>query len=122
MNATHVQDPKQRITMARVMKHPWVTKRMQWPLKSVREMMKEHGKVIDNEEPELPDLMATYNVLDVPRQVSTLPKPTSSTSPIPPLPSCFFHSPTPCAASLVPPLFTFWLTRLRYFVANAKYE
>lgn len=64
-----MQDPKQRITMTRVMKHPWVTKRGQWPLRSVREMMKEHGKVIDNEEPELPDLMATYNVLDVPRQV-----------------------------------------------------
>ena len=39
--------------------------------------MKEHGKVIDNEEPELPDLMATYNVLDVPRQVSNLSNPIS---------------------------------------------
>ena len=56
--------------MARVMKHPWVTKRGQWQLRSVREMMKEHGRVVDNEEPELPDLMSTYNVLDVPRQVS----------------------------------------------------
>lgn len=62
------QDPKQRITMAKVMKHPWVTKRGQWPLKSVREMMHEHGKV-DEDEPELPDLMSTFNVLDVPRQV-----------------------------------------------------
>lgn len=64
-----IQDPKQRITMARVMKHPWVTKRGQWPLKSVREIIKEHGRFVDSEEPELPDLMSTYNVLDVPRQV-----------------------------------------------------
>ena len=35
--------------------------------------MKDQGKVVDNEEPELPDLMATYNVLDVPRQVHLKP-------------------------------------------------
>lgn len=70
MQSSHcLQDPKQRITMARVMKHPWVTKRGQWPLKSVREIIREHGKFVDTEEPELPDLMSTYNVLDVPRQV-----------------------------------------------------
>ena len=54
--------------MAKVMKHPWVTKRGQWPLKAVREMIKDGGK-IDEDEPELPDLMSTFNVLDVPRQV-----------------------------------------------------
>lgn len=63
-----MQDPKQRITMAKVMRHPWVTKRGQWPLKSVREMLRDDGK-IDDDEPELPDLMSTFNVLDVPRQV-----------------------------------------------------
>lgn len=31
--------------------------------------MRDQGKAVDNEEPELPDLMSTYNVLDVPRQV-----------------------------------------------------
>ena len=51
------------------MKHPWVTKRGQWPLKSVKEMIKETGK-IDEDDVVLPDLMATHNVLDVPRQVA----------------------------------------------------
>jgi hypothetical protein len=63
--------------MTRVMKHPWVTKRGQWPLRSVREMVKEHGKVMNDDEPELPDLMSTYNVLDVPRQVPSPPPPPS---------------------------------------------
>ena len=57
--------------MSQVMKHPWVTKRGQWPLKSVREMIKETGK-IDDDDVILPDLMSTYNVLDVPRQASPL--------------------------------------------------
>ena len=56
--------------MAKVMKHSWVTKRGAWPLKSVREMLRE-GVSLDESEAELPDLMATFNVLDVPRQVRT---------------------------------------------------
>ena len=56
--------------MTQVMKHPWVTKRGQWPLKSVKEMVKETGKIDDEDDVILPDLMATMNVLDVPRQVS----------------------------------------------------
>jgi len=64
--------------MTHVMKHPWVTKRGQWPLRSVREMVKEHSKMLNEDEPELPDLMSTYNVLDVPRQVPP-PPPTTTT-------------------------------------------
>ena len=63
-----MQDPKQRITMGKVMKHPWVTKRGQWPLKCVRDIFRDQGQ-LDEEEPEMPDLMSTFNVLDVPRQV-----------------------------------------------------
>lgn len=69
-----LQNPKERITLPAVMRHPWVTKRGAWPLQTVREM----GGVTEEEEEEinpqlvsLPDMMSTVNVLDVPRQVST---------------------------------------------------
>lgn len=56
--------------MPRVMKHPWVTKRTQWPLRTVRETVKA-GDVIgaDDMESEMPDFMSTLNVLDIPRAV-----------------------------------------------------
>jgi hypothetical protein len=67
-----VQNPKERITLPNIMRHPWVTKRGAWPLQTVREM----GGVLEDEEDEinpqlvsLPDMMNTVNVLDVPRQV-----------------------------------------------------
>lgn len=60
------KDPKERITLSRMMKHPWVTRRGSWPLRSVKEMVRQG----DTPElpPVLPDLMSTLNVLDIPRQ------------------------------------------------------
>lgn len=76
------QDPSQRITLARVMRHPWVTRSGAWPLATLREMggCCAGGSASGGEEEDdclvthpqlvpLPDLMATVNVLDVPRQV-----------------------------------------------------
>lgn len=62
-----VQNPKERITVSKMMKHPWVTRRGSWPLRSVKEMI----RVGERPElpPVLPDLMSTLNVLDIPRQV-----------------------------------------------------
>ncbi len=51
------------------MKHPWVTRRGSWPLRSMKEMVRS-GEDLD-EPAEVPDLMNTFHVLDVPRQVST---------------------------------------------------
>lgn len=76
----YLQNPRERITLGRVMRHPWVTKRGAWPLLTVREM----GGCPDSEDDandlnpqllQLPDLMATSNVLDIPRQVAALPIP-----------------------------------------------
>lgn len=64
-----MQDPKQRLTMPRVMKHAWVTKRGQWPLRTVRETLRAGDAIGADDEPELPDFMSTLNVLDVPRAV-----------------------------------------------------
>lgn len=50
-----------------MMKHPWVTRRGSWPLRSVKEMV-QAGETPE-QAPVLPDLMSTLNVLDVPRQV-----------------------------------------------------
>ncbi len=52
------------------MKHPWVTRRGSWPLRTVKEMV----RMGDTPElpPVLPDLMSTLNVLDIPRQVDIL--------------------------------------------------
>ncbi|KAK9823463.1 hypothetical protein WJX72_002919 [[Myrmecia] bisecta] len=61
-----VKNPKERITLQRVMRHPWVTRQGAWPLRSIREMLRRGEN--PNAEPVLPDLMATMNVLDVPRQ------------------------------------------------------
>ena len=75
-----LQNPRERITLSRVMRHPWVTKRSAWPLLTVREMggcteaMDDDMNDINPQLVKLPDLMATSNVLDIPRQVSlTLP-------------------------------------------------
>ncbi len=53
-----------------MMKHPWVTRRGSWPLRTVKEMV----RMGDTPElpPALPDLMSTLNVLDIPRQVGIL--------------------------------------------------
>jgi len=53
-----------------MMKHPWVTRRGSWPLRTVKEMV----RMGDTPElpPVLPDLMSTLNVLDIPRQVDLL--------------------------------------------------
>ncbi len=53
-----------------MMKHPWVTRRGSWPLRTVKEMV----RMGDTPElpPVLPDLMSTLNVLDIPRQVDIL--------------------------------------------------
>lgn len=63
------QDPKQRLTMPRVMKHAWVTKRGAWPLRTVRETVRAGDAIGADDEPEMPDFMSTLNVLDVPRAV-----------------------------------------------------
>lgn len=65
-----IQNPKERITLNKMMKHSWVTRRGSWPLRSVKEMI----RVGERPElpPVLPDLMSTLNVLDIPRQVCTL--------------------------------------------------
>ena len=54
-----------------MMKHPWVTRRGSWPLRSMKEMVRS-GEDLD-EPAEVPDLMNTFHVLDVPRQVSHPP-------------------------------------------------
>ena len=55
-----------------MMKHPWVTRRGSWPLRTVKEMV----RMGDTPElpPVLPDLMSTLNVLDIPRQVDLCPE------------------------------------------------
>lgn len=60
------KNPKERITLSKMMKHPWVTRGGGWPLRSVKEMI----RVGERPElpPVLPDLMSTLNVLDIPRQ------------------------------------------------------
>jgi len=65
-----LQNPKERITLGKMMKHPWVTRRGSWPLRTVKEMV----RMGDTPElpPALPDLMSTLNVLDIPRQVGIL--------------------------------------------------
>ena len=63
-----LQNPKERITLPKMMKHPWVTRRGSWPLRSMKEMVRS-GEDLD-EQAEVPDLMNTFHVLDVPRQVS----------------------------------------------------
>ena len=71
-----LQDPKQRLTMPKVMKHPWVTKRGQWPLRTVRETVRAGDAIgADDEEPDMPDFMSTLNVLDIPRAVCPSPIP-----------------------------------------------
>lgn len=62
-----LQNPKERISLGRMMKHPWVTRRGSWPLRTVKEMV-QAGETPE-QAPVLPDLMSTLNVLDVPRQV-----------------------------------------------------
>lgn len=66
-----VQNPKERITLSKMMKHSWVTRCGSWPLRSVKEMI----RVGERPElpPVLPDLMSTLNVLDIPRQVHNCP-------------------------------------------------
>lgn len=66
-----MQNPKERITLGKMMKHPWVTRRGSWPLRTVKEMV----RVGETPElpPVLPDLMSTLNVLDIPRQVQHTP-------------------------------------------------
>ena len=66
-----IQNPKERITLSKMMKHSWVTRRGSWPLRSVKEMI----RVGERPElpPVLPDLMSTLNVLDIPRQVHSCP-------------------------------------------------
>ena len=68
-----MQNPKERITLGKMMKHPWVTRRGSWPLRTVKEMV----RVGETPElpPVLPDLMSTLNVLDIPRQVQHTPCP-----------------------------------------------
>ncbi|KAK9800910.1 hypothetical protein WJX73_010144 [Symbiochloris irregularis] len=62
------KDPKQRLTMQRVMKHAWVTKRGVWPLRTVRETLRAGDAIgADDDEPDMPDFMSTLNVLDIPR-------------------------------------------------------
>ena len=56
--------------MPRVMKHSWVTRSTQWPLRTVREMIRAGDTLGDDDAPEMPDFMSTLNVLDIPRQVS----------------------------------------------------
>lgn len=60
------KNPKERISLSRMMKHPWVTRRGSWPLRTVKEMV-QAGETPE-QPPVLPDLMSTLNVLDVPRQ------------------------------------------------------
>ncbi|KAK9905511.1 hypothetical protein WJX75_001206 [Coccomyxa subellipsoidea] len=64
------KNPRERITLPIVMKHPWVTKRGAWPLQTVREMggCPEEEEEINPQLVSLPDMMSTVNVLDIPRQ------------------------------------------------------
>lgn len=70
--ASSAQNPRERITLPVVMRHPWVTKRGAWPLQTVREMggCPEEEDEINPQLVSLPDMMSTLNVLDIPRQVS----------------------------------------------------
>ncbi len=74
------------------MRHPWVTRRGAWPLRTVREMVRAglspaEGDAADAPLPPagagfgntppgspaaLPDMLSTINVLDVPRQARAL--------------------------------------------------
>ena len=80
----HAQDPRQRIKLPRIMKHPWVTKQGAWPLATLREMGGRGGSASEDAESaaavedclltapgllQLPDLMSTSHGLDVPREV-----------------------------------------------------
>lgn len=65
-----LQNPKERITLGKMMKHSWVTRRGSWPLRTVKEMV--HMGDTPELPPVLPDLMSTLNVLDIPRQVDIL--------------------------------------------------
>jgi hypothetical protein len=70
-----LQDPTQRITLQKVMQHPWVTKQGAWPLRTMKEMLRSGAGPDDDDEDlenfgQMPDLMSTVNVLDVPRQVT----------------------------------------------------
>ncbi|KAK9839649.1 hypothetical protein WJX81_003229 [Elliptochloris bilobata] len=78
------KNPRERITLGRVMRHAWVTRRGAWPLRTVREMVRAgltpaEGDAADTPRPlealgkplpqaALPDMLSTINVLDVPRQ------------------------------------------------------
>lgn len=60
------KNPKERITLGKMMKHPWVTRHGSWPLRTVKEMVRVGEK--PELPPVLPDLLSTLNVLDIPRQ------------------------------------------------------
>eukprot|EP00884_Botryococcus_braunii_P004062 jgi/Botrbrau1/13657/Bobra.0292s0007.1 len=67
------KDPTQRITLQKVMQHPWVTKQGAWPLRTMKEMLRSGAGPDDDDDDlenfgQMPDLMSTVNVLDVPRQ------------------------------------------------------
>ena len=69
-----LQNPRERISLSKVMRHPWVTKRGAWPLLTLREMggcmeADDDMNELNPQLMQLPDLMATSNVLDIPRQV-----------------------------------------------------
>lgn len=69
-----MQEPSQRITLQKVMQHPWVTRQGAWPLRTMKEMLRSGAGPDDDDDDienygQLPDLMSTVNVLDVPRQV-----------------------------------------------------
>jgi len=88
--ARGAQNPRERITLGRVMRHAWVTRRGAWPLRTVREMVAAGlspaaggggelppagaAAALARTPPgsplaaALPDMLATINVLDVPRQ------------------------------------------------------
>lgn len=72
-----LQNPRERISLSKVMRHPWVTKRGAWPLLTLREMggcmeADDDMNELNPQLMQLPDLMATSNVLDIPRQVILL--------------------------------------------------
>ena len=69
-----MQNPRERITLSKVMRHPWVTKRGAWPLLTLREMggcleADDDMNELNPQLMQLPALMATSNVRDIPRQV-----------------------------------------------------
>jgi hypothetical protein len=88
-----LQNPRERITLGRVMRHDWVTKRGAWPLATMRELSGCAAAAGGGDETprgaanaaaaedclltnpaalQLPDLLSTMNVLDVPREVRGL--------------------------------------------------